>query len=85
MGTYCSGRLITSSSMAIEKISRRELADLILQRLNIGGVDLDISRTAGGRWFATVRARPGMVSLGTLQYAVETVADELRLKYDLAD
>jgi hypothetical protein len=85
MGTYCSGRLITSSSMAIEKISRRELADLILQRLNIGGVDLDISRTAGGRWFATVRARPGMVSLGTLQSAVETVADELRLKYDLAD
>jgi hypothetical protein len=71
--------------MAIEKVYKRELADLILRRLNIGGVDPDISRTAGGRWFATVRARPGAVSLSTLQSTVETIADELRLKYDLAD
>jgi hypothetical protein len=71
--------------MAIEKVCKRGLADLILQRLKIGGVDIDISRTAGGRWFATVRSRPGVVSLGTLQSAVETIADELTLKYDLAD
>ena len=71
--------------MAIERVSKRQLADVIPQQLNIGGVDLDISRTAGGRWFATVRARPGAVSLGTLQSAVETIANELRLKYDVAD
>lgn len=71
--------------MAIEKSSKRQLTDLILEQINIGDFDLDISRTAGGRWFATVRARPGAVSLGALQLAVETVVDELRLKYDLAD
>jgi hypothetical protein len=71
--------------MAIQRVSKRELTDLILQRINIGGIELAISRSAGGRWFATVLARPGTVSLGTLQSAVETVADELRLKYDLAD
>jgi hypothetical protein len=67
--------------MAIQRVSKQELADLILQRLNIGGFDLEISRIAGGR----LLARPGAVSLGKLQSAVETVADELRLRYDLAD
>jgi hypothetical protein len=70
---------------SIEKLSKRELADLILQRISIGGVDLDILRATDGRWFATVRSRPGKVDLGPLQSAVESVVDELRLRYDLAD
>ena len=71
--------------LAKTKLSKREIADKILQEINVGGCDLGIMRATDGRWVATVRARPAAVKVEALQSIVESVADRLRLQYDLDD
>ncbi|HEY4800558.1 MAG TPA: hypothetical protein VII99_15880 [Bacteroidia bacterium] len=59
------------------------MADIISQRLNIGGVFIAVHKDPTYGWHPTVMTRPA--DAVNCQMLVEEIAKELRVKYDLKE
>jgi hypothetical protein len=69
--------------MQKEKKTAQELADMIGQRLNIGGVFIAVHKDPAYGWHPTIMTRP--VDAINCQTLVEEIAKDLRTKYELKE
>ncbi len=67
--------------MAKQKKKAAELAEMIKQRINIGGAHVVVHPHANAYWTATVIAAPGKAT--NVQAAVDQIAAELRQDYEV--
>jgi hypothetical protein len=65
-----------------QKKTARELADMIAERLNIGGVFIAVHKDPAYGWHPTVMTKPAAAL--NVQMAAEEIANELRAEFDLA-
>jgi hypothetical protein len=66
-----------------QKKTARELADMIGQRLNIGGMFVVVHKDPAYGWHPTVMTKPA-AAIGC-QMRAEEIAKELRAEYELQD
>jgi hypothetical protein len=69
--------------MEKQKKTAQELADMISQRLNVGGIFVAVHKDPAYGWHPQVMTRPAAAI--NCQLLAEEIAKELRVKYDLKE
>lgn len=69
--------------MEKEPKTSQELEHMILDLIDVSGVVLFVHKAEGHDFAATVLVRPSDIGLSDIQSTVESICDELRLKYTL--